>query len=161
TRISRGGGVVDFTYDRFGRTLQDGSLLYGYDKNGYRTTVTYPGGVRANYTPDFADRDAGLTYDTGGSPTTLVSGVSYRAGGPLDSLTLGNSIVETRTVDARYYPDRIQAGTLLDWDYTVDALGHPTSISGTITGGGPFPANVPFAASFQYLDHSYFLTQGN
>ena len=161
TRINRGGGTVDFTYDRFGRTLQDGALLYGYDKNGYRTTVTYPGGVEANYTPDFADRDAGLTYDTGGSPTTLVSGVSYRAGGPLDSLTLGNSLVETRTVDARYYPDRIQAGTLLDWDYTVDALGNPLSISGTITGGGPFPASVPFSASFQYLDHAYFLTQGN
>jgi hypothetical protein len=111
--------------------------------------------VRANYTPDFANRDAGLTYDTGGSPTTLVSGVSYRAGEPLDSLTPGNSLVETRTMNARSYPDRIQAGTLLDSDYAVDAVGNPLSISGTITGGGPFPASVPFSTSFQYLDHAY------
>ena len=39
-----GKGTADQT-TRFGRQLQDGELLYAYDKNGNRTEVGYPGGV--------------------------------------------------------------------------------------------------------------------
>ena len=44
TGIARNGQTIAYTYDRFGRVLQDGSLIYGYDKNGNRSTITYPGG---------------------------------------------------------------------------------------------------------------------
>ncbi|HWM94596.1 MAG TPA: RHS repeat-associated core domain-containing protein, partial [Thermoanaerobaculia bacterium] len=154
TGITRNSQTVSYTYDRFGRTLQDGGLTYGYDKNGNRTTIAYPGGVSAIYTYDFADRDATLSYDSGAGPQSLVTSAGYKALGPLSSLSLANGLSETRLFDERYYPESIEAGTILDWDYTVDAVGNPTAISGSIAG-------VSYSGSFAYQDHLYFLTQGD
>ena len=157
TGITRNAQTVSYTYDPFGRTLQDGALVYEYDKNGNRKKVTYPGGtISAGYTFDALDRPAGLTYDAGGGPQTLVSQVAYRALGPLSSLKLGTTpgLMETRTWDSRYFVDRIQAGSLMDWDYTLDAIGNPTAIAGATNG-------VSFSPTFGYQDSLYFLTQGN
>jgi hypothetical protein len=75
----------------------------------------------------------------------------YKPSGPLSSLSLGNGLTETRLFDARYFPDRIQVPGVLDWDYTVDAMGNVTSIADGLT---------PSASrSFTYQDHQYFLTQ--
>jgi hypothetical protein len=38
--ITRNGAAFSYGYDRFGRLLQDGTLSYGYDKNGNRTSIT-------------------------------------------------------------------------------------------------------------------------
>jgi YD repeat-containing protein len=108
TGITRNGETVSSTYDRFGRTLQDGALTYGYDKNGNRTSITYPGAVTATYTHDFADREATLTAQVSASPpATLVSTALYKPSGPLAGLTLGNGLTETRAFDARYAPAEI------------------------------------------------------
>ena len=154
TGITRNSQTIAYTYDRFGRVFQDGALTYGHDKNGNRATITYPGGVSATYTHDFADREATLSYNSGGGPQPLVTGASYKAFGPLAALSLANGLSETRLFDQRYFPDRIQAGGLLDWDYTVDAVGNPMAITGTIIG-------TNYSTSFGYQDHLYFLTQGN
>jgi RHS repeat-associated protein len=158
TGITRNGQTLAYTYDRFGRMLQDGSLTYGYDKNGNRTTLDYPGTVSATTTYDFADRPVGLTYDAGAGSQPLVTSATYLPSGPLATLALANGITETRDFDARYYPDRIRAdavaGSVVDWDYTVDAVGNPTSISGSILASA-------YGATFGYLDGQYFLTQGD
>jgi RHS repeat-associated protein len=156
--INRGAGasVVSYGYDRFGRMLQDGALAYEYDKNGNRTKITIPGGVVADYTHDLADREASLIVTGGGlGATTIASGAVYKPSGPLSSLLLGNGVAETRSFDARYYPDQIQAGALLNWDYTVDRVGNPTGISGSVVPG------VSDTPAFAYQDHQYFLTQTN
>ncbi|HWM92937.1 MAG TPA: RHS repeat-associated core domain-containing protein, partial [Thermoanaerobaculia bacterium] len=154
TGITRNGQTVTYSYDRFGRILQDGPLTYAYDKNGNRTAIVYPGGVSAAYTYDFADRQATLSYDSGAGSQPLVTSAGYKALGPLSSLSLANGLSETRLFDERYYPDEIQAGALLDWDYTLDGVGNPTAVAGTIAG-------LAYSASFTYQDHLYFLTQGN
>ncbi|HBL26267.1 MAG TPA: hypothetical protein DD490_05460, partial [Acidobacteria bacterium] len=154
TGITRNAQPIAYTYDRFGRLLQDGGLTYAYDANGNRTTITYPAGLTALYTHDAMDREVTLSYDDGGGTQPLVTGAGYKAMGPLTTLTLANGLSETRSFDPRYHPDRIQAGALLDWDYTVDALGNPTAITGTIHG-------VPYSTAFGYQDAQYFLTQGN
>src|SRR5262249_26313688 len=45
--IAKGTGAaattISYTYDLFGRLLQDGTLAYAYDANGNRTVITYPG----------------------------------------------------------------------------------------------------------------------
>ena len=159
TAIARNGTSIDHGYDRFGRLTQDGTLAYTYDKNGNRSTISYPSGVTTTATYDFADRPATLDAVLPGvGSTAIVTATSYRPAGPVDSLTLGNGIVETRAHDERYHPDRITAGppmgtALLDWDYTTDDVGNITAIADALV-----PAND---RTYGYLDHQYFLTQGD
>lgn len=130
TSIARNGASVDYTYDRFGRMTQDGELTYGYDANGNRTTIGYPGGVTATYGFDFADREASLEVDDGTSLESVVTSASYLASGPLTALTLGNGTTESRLFDLRYFPTAIEVMTsrLHAWDYLTDAVGNITSI---------------------------------
>jgi RHS repeat-associated protein len=149
------GQAVAYSYDRFGRLIQDGALGYGYDANGNRTRLTYPNNVAAVYTHDFADREATLTYEQSGGaqPPVIVSSSAYEPFGPLTSLSLGNGLTETRLFDARYFPDRIQVPGRLDWNYTLDAVGNPLQIADLLT-----PAQ---SRTYAYQDYQYFLTQGN
>ncbi len=136
TRIARGRTRVDYAYDGYGRMVGDGALAYGLDRNGNRSALTYPGGVVATYGYDFADRPASvsLSWQEGGGTqmATVATGAQYTASGPLRRLILGNGLVEDRRHDQRYFPDRITvlngAVPVLDWDYTVDAVGNPTRI---------------------------------
>ncbi len=129
TAITRNSQSISYTYDRFGRTLQDGDLTYAYDKNGNRTGVTYPGSILATYTHDFADRQVSLTVDDGSGPLLIASNATYLPSGPLTALDLANGLNETRTFDGRYFPDLIQAGVDFSWDAANDHVGNITSIS--------------------------------
>ena len=151
TAITRDGLAVPYAYDRYGRPTQDGELTYGYDVNGNRTTIGYPGGVTATYGYDFADRPSSLAVTNPPSPAqTVVSVVSYKPFGPLKGLTLGNGLVETRTFDQRYSPTGITAGALLNWSYTTDGEGNPTAITDLL-----IAAN---SRTFAYQPDQYFLT---
>ncbi|MCG8460204.1 MAG: hypothetical protein MI919_28300, partial [Holophagales bacterium] len=158
TRLERNGEAIDYRYDRFGRTTRDGALTYGYDRNGNPSTIGYPGGEMANYTHDYADREATLTVDDGSGVQSIVTAATYYPNGPLESLTLGNGLTETREHDTRYDPTRITVessapATLLDWTYTVDAVGNPTSIVDGL--------NAANNRAYGYQDYQYFLTQGD
>ena len=72
TAITRDGVAVPYAYDRYGRPTQDGELTYGYDVNGNRTTIGYPGGVTATYGYDFADRPSSLAVTNPPSPAQTV-----------------------------------------------------------------------------------------
>ncbi len=108
TSIDRGSTSVAYAYDRFGRTTQDGVLTSSYDKNGNTLGQSYPNGVTATYTYDFANRQSTLQMQDGTNPAqTLVSASSYKPQGPLASLTLGNGLTETRGFSTRYLPTSI------------------------------------------------------
>lgn len=134
TAITRNGESVDYAYDRFGRMTQDGELAYGYDKNGNRIELGYPGGVVAHYTFDFADRQSTLEAempDT--SVQSIVTASTYYPFGPLRRLDLGNGVVEEHRFDTRYFPDEIEVTAQRNhlWAYTVDGVGNPTEIEET------------------------------
>ncbi|HEV7672504.1 MAG TPA: RHS repeat-associated core domain-containing protein [Thermoanaerobaculia bacterium] len=154
TLISRTGSTIGYEYDRFGRATKDGALNTTYDENGNRRTIGYSPTVGLCYDYDDLDRPVGLKLtSSGGDPclgSALVSSATYLPSGPLTSLALGNGLTETRLFDARYFPDRIQVPSRLDWDYTVDAVGNPTSVADGI---------VPFGnRTYGYQDYQYFLT---
>jgi hypothetical protein len=158
TSIERNGGRVDYAYDRFGQTIQDGELGYVYDLNGNRIRVMYPGGVAAVFTYDYANRQSTLTVARPGEADQgLVTAAAYEPSGPLASLTLGNGLVETRGFDTRYYPASIvvdNGGTpVFDWQYTTDAEGNITSILDGIDAANH--------RAYAYQDAQYFLTQGD
>jgi RHS repeat-associated protein len=152
--ITRGADGVAYTWDRFGRMLTDGALVYTWDKNGRRTSVTYPGNLKANYTFDRMDREASMTMqENGGSAITLVSATAgYKAYGPLVTTVhpTTTSRTVTRNYDLRYAPTSIVvSGSRFTWNYTVDGAGNPTAISQTL------PTSV--SRSYGYQDTQYFL----
>lgn len=157
TNLSRAGHDIPYRYDRFGRSTRDGALEMVRDKNGNRLEIVYPGGVRALYSHDYADREATLDVAVPGEPVLpVVESASYLPMGPLGELELGNGLTETHLFDERYYPERITVtgGTaLLDWQYTVDPEGNPTAIGDLLDPAGN--------RSYNYQDFQYFLTQGN
>ncbi len=147
---ARPGSVVNYAYDRFGRTIGDGAMSYQVDANGNRQTVIYPNGVQVQQTFDFADRPLGATLVDGASPPqALASSATYEPFGPLASLTLGNGLSETRTFDQRYFPQSIAVPGRLSWTYTQDKVGNPLTIPDSL-----IPAN---SRTFTYQDPQYFL----
>ncbi|MCI0636072.1 MAG: hypothetical protein L0206_19475, partial [Actinobacteria bacterium] len=82
--ITRDGETIEYCYDRYGRVTRDGEITYGYDENGNRTTIGYPGSVTATYTYDRADRPLSLTVDDPvNPPQTVASAATYAPFGPL------------------------------------------------------------------------------
>ncbi|MCP4684431.1 MAG: hypothetical protein GY867_03185, partial [bacterium] len=153
TAIRRNRESVDYRYDRFGRMTQDGALTYGYDKNGNRKTIGYPGGVTASYTHDYADRQATLTFQAGEQPPqSLVTSASYKPFGPLLSLSLANGLTEIRTYTARYFPLTIEVLDRLTWTYQTDGLGNVTAIVDSL--------DPSASRTFSYQDYQYYLTAG-
>lgn len=132
--IQRGGGTFEYRYDHFGRVTQDGQLTFGYDDNGNRTTVGYPGSVTATYEFDGVDRQRTLSVQAGSSQN-VITDTTYLPSGPLANLTFGNTgtpLVETRAHDERYFPlgiDLTGVSMLLDWAYTTDGVGNVMSIA--------------------------------
>ena len=157
TRIARGGSTIDYRYDRFGRVLQDGELLYGYDENGNPASLVYPGGVEAVTTYDYADRPATPLAKRAGKPDQpLATSAGYLPSGPLSSLTLGNGLTETRAFTARYFPSSITlagTGNLLRWNYSTDNIGNILSITDAL--------NPAANRTYGYQDNHYFLTRGD
>jgi RHS repeat-associated protein len=152
---TRHGATIDYEYDEFGRTTKDGGLVFGYDDNGNRTSITYPDGLVVEYTFDHADREESLTADPSGENLSVVSAASYLPAGPLSGLTFGNGRSEDRAFTGRYFPERITleptggGSPLLDWEYTTDDVGNPTLIDDLV--GSP-------DRSYAYQAHQYFLT---
>ena len=129
--ITRNGSTVAYAYDRFGRLTQDGDLTYGYDRNGNRTGVGYPGGVAASYTFDFADRESTLAVTGPAGSQPVVNSSAYLPSGPLASLALGNGNTESRGFTTRYFPESVALDAARDRSYTftTDAVGNVTSIT--------------------------------
>jgi RHS repeat-associated protein len=155
---TRGGQAISYTYDRFGRTTGDGALSYAYDKNGNATQIGYPGGLTANYTYDFADRQSTLATTGSGGANVQVTSASYLPFGPLSSLSFGNNLTELRTYDTRYFPSQIKvidnaSHTLMSWTYGEDPVGNITGISDNL--------NAANNRTFQYQDLLYYLTTGS
>jgi len=142
--VTRNGQVVDYCYDRFGRVTRDGELALGYDRNGNRTVIAYPGGVSATYGHDFADRQVSLSVTTPGGTEPVVTAASYLPSRPLSTLVLGSGTTENLTMewafDGRYAPTEIgisgapsvpAAPGGIDnhtWSYTTDRVGNVLEI---------------------------------
>lgn len=153
--ISRGSSTTSYGYDDFWRLNADGELAFTLDGNGNQVTVQYPQGLTSKTTYDFvADRPIKLELDEGSGYGYVVgsagTAASYRAFGPLWTLPFANTRTETRTFDFRFAPDTIVlSGSLLSWDYAVDALGDVTAIDDTLA--------TNLDRSFGYQSHQRFL----
>ena len=145
TAIIRGGESVDYRYDRFGRTTQDGDLTYLPDENGNLSEIGYPGGVTAVYQHDFADRPVSLTVQRSGlADQPVVASAGYLPGGPLASLTLGNGLTETRACTASPGRKVVVEGRKIDRREMLRLSSTTSRASGTTA-----PAPPPTAPSLR------------
>ncbi len=81
------------------------------------------------------------------SPTVLVSAASYEPFGPVDSITYGNTSIQTISYDDRYRvnENKLAAGaTLDDHKYGLDAVGNITGLTDNL--------NSSYDRSFTYDD---------
>jgi RHS repeat-associated protein len=131
--------TTTYAYERRGllrrevRTIGSNTytISYGYNKNGDRTSITYPSGRVVNYTFDFADRP--ITVAGASSPAvTYVSAATYQPFGPVATESYGNTTTRTMTYNTqRYLPAELKlagSSTLYDFFYKEDGVGNITSI---------------------------------
>jgi RHS repeat-associated protein len=122
-----GSDPVAFTYDAMDRLIntRQVGLDFGaaYDADGRLTSVSYNNGqFTVTYTYDSRDRLIGVSDSLTGTSLTF----AYDDANRLTGLTRPNGVNGTYNYDARGLLTRIQEGSVLDIQYTLDAAGQVT-----------------------------------
>lgn len=109
TSVSDAVGMLSRSYDERGNLLaetrQSGSATlqtaYGYDAASRMASLTYPSGAAVAYSRDAMGRVTALTLLPKSSITAqpIASALAYQPFGPLNALTFGNGIQESRSFD--------------------------------------------------------------
>ncbi len=140
--MTDGSGTSSWTYDAFGEVTahQQGSgtmITYGYDDNGNRTSIGYPGSTAKTVTQAFDKSDRPTSVTDWNNRTT---GFGYDAANRLTSATYPNGDVVTNTFDPAgdLSALKVAAGsvTLASTTYTRDGAGQPLTMTPTGLPGG-------------------------
>ena len=111
TTLTDAAGTLQRSYDERGNTLQEArtisgttlSTAYTYDAVSRIAGITYPSGWTVGYVRDAMGRTTSVTAKApGGAVQTVASNIGYKPFGPVNSLTFGNNVVETRAFDGSY-----------------------------------------------------------
>lgn len=149
TTMTSGSGAVKYKYDRRGLLIEERSpddraypysllsTLYGYDANGNRSWMRYPGLLNVLYTFDYADRaqtaNARVTIEFSEINRTIVSSATYLPFGPARELVFGNGTTRTIDYDNRYRPSfntlTRPGGNIARYSYVHDDRGNITKIA--------------------------------
>ena len=125
-------GVTTYTYDDLNRLTQvaapNGTVGYGYDLFGNRTSLTYPGAQTVTYAYDLANRLTTVTdhasrvtqytYDAANRQTGIQYPNGVQAAYTYDTADRLLSLVHTHPVN----------GTIASATYTLDAVGNRLSM---------------------------------
>jgi RHS repeat-associated protein len=143
-------GSTELCYDRRGNLKRKISVvnavtlttLWSYDLADRVSSMTYPSGTTVTHGRDGMGRITSIDVTpAGGSPTALISAVTYYPYGPVKQITWGNASTSLRNYDQNYWIDSIDGSqpSGLDLDFTLDEVGNIVAISDSI--GGP-PDNL-------------------
>jgi RHS repeat-associated protein len=146
TTVSDAAGTLNRSYDERGNVLGETRVAggvtlattYTYDVASRVNSITYPSGWTIAYTRDSMGRVTAVSAQgTGGAtPATVVSNVAYQSFGPVNGLTFGNGIAETRSFDLDYRITSLAyAGTspVENLSYAYDAANDVLSIRDGVT----------------------------
>lgn len=164
TGVSEESGSSAFKYDAQGRLIQDVKTIqgqsytvqYAYNANGEVTQVTLPSGRTVTYARATDGLTSGVTTKATplSSSETLASSVSYAPFGPLQSLTYGNGLQLTHTLDQNYWLSRIEVKATgvdrLDLNFGRNANGQLTGVTDNLSSGR--------GATFDYADAGRLIT---
>ncbi|MBX3688241.1 RHS repeat-associated core domain-containing protein [Dokdonella sp.] len=127
-----------------------------YTKGDRIQSITYPSGAIISYGRDPLGRITSVQYKANANATAvkLIGSATYYPFGPLHTLTWGNGRTLTKTYDADYAIDSVQATpTGLTLDAITDVMGNVTALSQTLSPAAP-------DRSYQY-DPLYRLSKAN
>jgi RHS repeat-associated protein len=130
--------TTSYTYSVKGEIAQEDRLVlgvnytmsYGYDENGNLVSMSYPSGRLVSYVYDLADQVTEVTTTpAGGSAQTVASSIVHKPFGPVSSLTYGNGLARTVTLDQQYTITGIQTGGIQDVTYSRNLNGDVTAMT--------------------------------
>jgi RHS repeat-associated protein len=148
-RLTQVGSTVSTTnytgYDAMGRVTASSQttngqtylLGYGYNLAGGMTSETYPSGRTVSTGYDTAGRVNGVT---GSGSKTYASTFTYWPHGAVNSITLGNNLIETTVFGPRLQPTSIAAGTLLSLVYNYGTTNNNGNVVSQGIAAGSFSA---------------------
>ena len=107
SRITDPSGATQYRYDQHGRVLTEERTIgtqatttsYRYDAAGRLTGLTSPTGRSVDYTRDSMGRISQISTTKDGVTQPVVTQVSYRPFGPVQTFTFGNGRSHTRSHD--------------------------------------------------------------
>ena len=112
TTVADAAGTLSRSYDERGNIVSEARIrgaatlltTYRYDAASRVTAITYPMGYAIAYTRDVMGRTTSVTAQAPGPtlPKTVASLIGYKPFGPVNALTFGNGIAETRNFDLDY-----------------------------------------------------------
>ena len=117
TRMDDGSGHTRYCYDRRGNVVrkvqttngQVFTLVYGYTLANQLASVTYPSGLRVDYTHNALGQPSGVTVTQPGQPAqVLLTSVTYYPFGPAAELEYGDGRRLKRTHNQNYQPGVIE-----------------------------------------------------
>ena len=128
--------TTSYAYDPVGRlnseTIQENGVSlplvtsYDYDLDGAISEIDYPSGLHVLFARDPATRE--ITQVKNVADGTVYAGaVQHLPGGPASSLTFGNGLGMTQSLNRRYEPNTITSGPLA-LVYTMSPAGDVGSI---------------------------------
>ncbi|MEG3792724.1 hypothetical protein V1318_21615, partial [Lysobacter sp. CCNWLW3] len=135
TRMDDGSGNTRYCYDRRGNVVrkvqttngQVFTLVYGYTLANQLSSVTYPSGMRVDYTHNALGQPSGATVtQPGQAPQVLLTSVTYYPFGPAAELEYGDGRRLKRTHNQNYQPGVIEdvGPDGLSLGYEFDAVGN-------------------------------------
>ena len=112
TSVTDAVGTLSRFYDERGNLLSEtrvrnGTTLlttYTYDAASRTKSITYPSGLAVNYLRDAMGRITSVSAKptAAPSPVPVVSNIAYQPFGPMNAMTFGNGVAETRSFDLDY-----------------------------------------------------------
>ncbi len=149
TGVADAAGTLSRSYDERGNLLSETrvngratlitAMRYTYDADNRVASITYPSGWTAAYTRDAMGRATAVTAQAaGGAPGSALAGAGYQPFGPINALTFGNGVAETRSFDLDYrLTGMADAGmsALQSLTYAYDAANNVLSITDGVTAG--------------------------
>jgi len=130
-------GSYEYRYDADGNLVSEMRIIagrlyttdYQYDPTGILTGITYPNGRQVDYSLDEAGRVSRVTTTLGGVTSVVAENLSYLPFGPLAGYDAGGATRVDTAYVMRYRLTGIAAATLLEREYTRDAVGNVTGIA--------------------------------
>jgi len=92
--------IVSNTYTAFSELQMHQGVTYEYTESGKVKRIVYPSGVVIDYLHNVADRIRKVTFTIGAVTEDLVANISYVPFGPLQTISYGNGLELTQTIDA-------------------------------------------------------------